>query len=68
MQEIYLKSLNRKVNYPLWNNDLEQDDLKLIQETLYNAYLDSNLMYYCEEAAFMFAEWWKNHYLGEAPS
>lgn len=68
MQEIYLKSLNRKVNYPLWNNDLEWDDLKLIQETLYNAYLDSNLKNYCEEAAFMFAEWWKNHYSGEAPS
>ena len=68
MQEIYLNSLNRKINYPLWNNDLEHKDLEIIKQTLYDAYFESNLKNYCEEAAFMFAEWWKNHYAGEAPS
>lgn len=68
MQEIYLNSLKRKINFPLWNNDLEHNDLELIKSTLYDAYFESNLKHYCEEAAFMFAEWWKNHYAGEAPS
>ena len=68
MQEIYLNSLNRKINYPLWNNDLEHKDLEIIKQTLYDAYFESNLKSYCEEAAFIFAEWWKNHYAGEAPS
>ena len=65
MQEIYLNSLNRKINYPLWNNDLEHKDLEIIKQTLYDAYFESNLKNYCEEAAFIFAEWWKNHYAGE---
>ena len=61
MPEIYLNSLKRKINYPLWNNDLEHNDLELIRSTLYDAYFESNLKNYCEEDAFMFAEWWKNH-------
>ena len=34
MQEIYLNSLKRKINYSLWNNDLEHNDLELIRSTL----------------------------------